>query len=261
MTGSTDVGKRILQVAGERVAPVSLELGGKAPFIVLADSDLELAVHSAASARFMNCGQVCTCNERTFVHREIYEPFMQAYLARVSQIRVGDPFDPTTDMGPKVSAVELEKVEAMVERAKADGATVRAGGQRLRGGIYERGFWYEPTVLTDVRPGMEVMEREIFGPVSPVMEFDDLDEVLELTNQSTYGLSAYLFTRDLSTAMRVARDLDYGELYINKIGPEQLQGYHTGFRESGLGGDDGRHGLEGFMKKKTVYLNYSTRSQ
>lgn len=258
MTGSTSVGKRILEVTAQRIAPVSLELGGKAPFIVLADSDLDLAVRSAVSARFMNCGQVCICNERTFVQRDVYDAFLASYLDQVGRIRVGDPFDPTTDMGPKVSEVELEKVDAMVQRAKADGATVAIGGSRLHGGLYDRGYWYAPTVITDVRPGMEIMEREIFGPVSPVMPFDDLDDVLKLVNGSTYGLSAYLFTRDLSTAMRVARDLDYGELYINKTGPEQLQGYHTGFRESGLGGDDGKHGLEGFLRKKTVYLNYSS---
>jgi lactaldehyde dehydrogenase/glycolaldehyde dehydrogenase len=257
MTGSTEVGKRILEMTAKRVTPVSLELGGKAPFIVLADSDLDLAVRSAVSARFMNCGQVCTCNERTFVQGAVYDEFLSRYLDQVRGIRVGDPFDPQTDMGPKVSEIELDKVDAIVQRAVGDGATVLLGGHRLRGDGYDRGFWYAPTVLTGVRPGMEVMEREIFGPVSPVMRFDDLDDVLELTNRSPYGLSAYLFTRDLSTAMRVARDLDYGELYINKIGPEQLQGYHTGFRESGLGGDDGRHGLEGFMRKKTVYLNYA----
>jgi lactaldehyde dehydrogenase/glycolaldehyde dehydrogenase len=257
MTGSTEVGKRILEVTAQRVAPVSLELGGKAPFIVLADADLDLAVRSAVSARFMNCGQVCTCNERTFVHSSVYDRFLMGYLERIQSIRVGDPFASDTDMGPKVSDVELDKVDAIVQRAVADGATAVIGGHRLTGGPYERGFWYAPTVLTGVRPGMEVMEREIFGPVSPVMPFDDIDEVLDLTNSSSYGLSAYLFTRDLSTAMRVARDLDYGELYINKIGPEQLQGYHTGFRESGLGGDDGKHGLEGFMRKKTVYLNYA----
>jgi lactaldehyde dehydrogenase/glycolaldehyde dehydrogenase len=191
------------------------------------------------------------------VQAPVYDEFLDRYLDRIRQIRVGDPFDPATDMGPKVSRVELEKVDDIVQRAVADGASAVIGGSALRGGAYDRGFWYAPTVLTNVRPGMEVMEREIFGPVSPVMAFDDLDHVLELTNSSPYGLSAYLFTRDLSTAMRVARDLEYGELYINKIGPEQLQGYHTGFRESGLGGDDGKHGLEGFMRKKTVYLNYA----
>ena len=257
MTGSTEVGKRILAATADRVTPVSLELGGKAPFIVMADSDLGLAVRSAISARFMNCGQVCTCNERTFVHADVYDEFLDRYVEGVGRIRVGDPFDPATDMGPKVSRVELDKVDAIVQRAIGEGATARIGGKPLTGRGYERGFWYAPTVLTDVRPGMEVMEREIFGPVSPVMAFTDLDEVLEMTNRSTYGLSAYLFTKDLSTAMRMARDLDYGEMYINKIGPEQLQGYHTGFRESGLGGDDGKHGLEGFMRKKTVYLNYA----
>lgn len=259
MTGSVEVGRRILSAAAETITPVSLELGGKAPFVIMPDADLDEVVAAAVSTRFMNCGQVCTCNERTFVHEDVYEQFLAKYVDAVQSLRVGDPFDEATDMGPKVSQVELEKVAAMVQRATDAGAKVQTGGHILRGGDFGRGYWYAPTVLTDVTPGMEVTEAEIFGPVSPVMSFTDPAGLLDQLNTSRYGLSAYLFTNDLSYAMRLANELEFGELYINRIGPEQLQGFHTGFRDSGLGGDDGKHGLDGFLRKKTVYLNYARR--
>jgi acyl-CoA reductase-like NAD-dependent aldehyde dehydrogenase len=221
---------------------------------------LEQVVPAAVATRFMNCGQVCTCNERTFVHRDVYEQFLARYTEQVSRLRVGDPFDESTEMGPKVSDAELRKVAAMVERAARDGAEIVTGGRVLSEGAFARGYWYAPTVITNVRPGMEIAEDEIFGPVSPVLPFEDPAALLESLNSSRYGLAAYVFTSDLSEAMRIARDLDFGELYVNRIGPEQPQGFHTGFRESGLGGDDGKHGLDGFMRKKTVYLNYAPRS-
>lgn len=259
MTGSVEVGRRILSAAAATITPVSLELGGKAPFVIMPDADLDEVVAAAVSTRFMNCGQVCTCNERTFVHEDVYERFLAKYVDAVQSLRVGDPFDDATDMGPKVSRAELDKVAAMVDRATDAGATVQTGGQILSGGDYARGYWYAPTVLTDIRPGMEITESEIFGPVSPVMPFTDPVGLLDQLNTSRYGLSAYLFTNDLSYAMRLANELEFGELYINRIGPEQLQGFHTGFRDSGLGGDDGKHGLDGFLRKKTVYLNYAQR--
>jgi lactaldehyde dehydrogenase/glycolaldehyde dehydrogenase len=259
MTGSVEVGKQILSVASQRVAAVSLELGGKAPFIVMPDADLDEVVPAAVATRFMNCGQVCTCNERTFVHKDLFDGFLDRYLGEVGKLRVGDPFDESTDMGPKVSEAELRKVASMVDRARDQGAVIQTGGAVLTGDIYSRGYWYAPTVITNVQPGMEITEDEIFGPVSPVMAFDDLPGLLDRLNASRYGLSAYLFTEDLSLAMRTARDLEFGELYINRIGPEQLQGFHTGFRESGLGGDDGKHGLDGFLRKKTIYLNYARK--
>jgi lactaldehyde dehydrogenase/glycolaldehyde dehydrogenase len=257
MTGSVEVGKRILSLAAHRVAAVSLELGGKAPFIVMPDADLDEVVPAAVATRFMNCGQVCTCNERTFVHRDLFDSFLARFVDQVSKLHVGDPFDESTDMGPKISEGELRKVASMVDRAKGEGAVIETGGQVLTGGAFRHGYWYAPTVITNVHPGMEITEDEIFGPVSPVMAFDHAPDLLEQLNSSRYGLSAYVFTSDLSDAMRMARDLEFGELYINRIGPEQLQGFHTGFRESGLGGDDGKHGLDGFLRKKTVYLNYA----
>ena len=257
MTGSVPTGKRIMANASRNLTPVSLELGGKAPFIVLADADLELAVRSAATSRYMNCGQVCICNERTLVHRSIYDQFVTRFVEFSKSLVVGDPMHTNTDIGPKVSREELEKVEAVLAEAVAGGARLALAGGRPTKAPVDGGYWLNPTVLTDVTPDMPIMTREIFGPVVPIMPFDTFEEAVSITNASNYGLSAYLFTNDLGRVMNAVNEVSFGEIYVNRIGPEMLQGFHVGFRESGLGGDDGVHGLESYMRKKTVYVNYS----
>jgi lactaldehyde dehydrogenase/glycolaldehyde dehydrogenase len=256
MTGSVPTGRRIMQAAAMHLTPISLELGGKAPFIVMPDADLDLAVRSAITSRFMNCGQVCICNERTFVHQDVYQPFLDAFVEQARALRIGDPQDETTDIGPKISRPELEKVEAMVAGAVKGGARIVLGGKRPEKPPTAGGNWYSATVITDTTPDMPIMQDEIFGPVVPIVPFRAFDEAIDFSNRSRYGLSAYLFTRDLSQVMRAVRSLDFGELYVNRIGPESLQGFHVGYRQSGVGGDDGAHGLELFLKKKTVYVNY-----
>ena len=257
MTGSVPTGKRIMANAAQNLTPVSLELGGKAPFIVMPDADLDRAVRAAATSRYMNCGQVCICNERTYVHRAIHDKFVEKFIAHSQSLRVGDPMDEATDIGPKVSRAELEKVEARVSAAAAAGAEVLLGGSRPEGGVPGGGFYYAPTVLGNVTPGMDILKEETFGPVVSIVPFDDLDEVVAAANDSEYGLSAYLFTNDMPTIMRAVNDVSFGEIYVNRIGPEALQGFHVGYRNSGIGGDDGLHGLETYLRKKTVYLNYS----
>jgi len=256
MTGSVPTGRRIMQTAATHLTPISLELGGKAPFIVMPDADLDLAVRSAITSRFMNCGQVCICNERTFVHQDVYKPFLDAFIEQARALRIGDPQDETTDIGPKVSRPELEKVEAMVAGAVRGGARIVLGGKRPEKPPTPGGNWYSATVITGATPDMPIMQDEIFGPVVPIVPFRAFDEAIDFSNRSRYGLSAYLFTRDLSQVMRAVRSIDFGELYVNRIGPESLQGFHVGYRQSGVGGDDGAHGLELFLKKKTVYVNY-----
>jgi lactaldehyde dehydrogenase/glycolaldehyde dehydrogenase len=260
VTGSVRAGRQILAAAAENITPVSLELGGKAPFIVMGDADLDLAVRAAIQARFVNCGQVCTCNERTYVQRDIYPQFIERYVAFAGRLRLGDPLRSDTDLGPKVNLAELEKLERMVARAREQGAQVALGGRRPPGEAFRKGYWYEPTVLTDVRNDMDIMQQEIFGPVSPVMAFDDFDEAVALANDTPYGLTAYIFTNDFKRMMRAVQSIRSGEIYINKIGPEQFQGFHTGYGLSGLGGDDGRHGFEHYLRKKTVYVNYGKLS-
>ncbi len=256
VTGSVRAGRQILQAAAENITVVSLELGGKAPFIVMDDADVELAVRNALHARFVNCGQVCTCNERTYVQRRVYDEFMERYVAMASKLRLGNPMRTDIDIGPKVNQPELEKLERMVARAQEQGAEVVLGGKRPDGDEFGRGFWYAPTVLANVRNDMDIMQQEIFGPISPVMAFDEWDEAVALANDTPYGLSAYVFTNDLKRMMHAVEAVRFGEVYINKIGPEQFQGFHTGYGLSGMGGDDGHHGFDHYFRKKTIYVNY-----
>ncbi len=257
MTGSVRAGKQIMRSAADNLTQLSLELGGKAPFIVLEDADLDLAVRSAVTSRFMNCGQVCICNERTLVAQPLFDEFLDRFVDLTSQLRVGHPMQETTDIGPKVSLRELQKVEALV-----DGAIARGARPALRGGRPEKpptegGYWMTPTVLIDVPQDDEIMQSEVFGPVIPVVPFADFDEAVTIANSSRYGLSAYVFTNDFAKVMDTVTDIDFGEVYVNRIGPESLQGFHTGYRQSGIGGDDGEYGLEAYLRKKTVYVNYA----
>jgi lactaldehyde dehydrogenase / glycolaldehyde dehydrogenase len=256
MTGSVRGGREILAAAAENITPVSLELGGKAPFIVLEDADVTAAVENAVDARFWNCGQVCTCNERTYVQRSVYDEFVERFVEAASSLRMGDPMRDDVQMGPKVNEPELDKVEALVNGAVEQGASVVLGGRRPQGEEFERGYWFEPTVLTGATNDMDIVQREVFGPVLPIQPFDDFEEAIGFANDSRYGLSAYVFTSDLHKAMRAIDDIDFGEIYVNKIGPEQLQGFHTGYRLSGMGGDDGPYGYERYLRRKTVYLHY-----
>lgn len=256
VTGSVRAGKAVARTASDDLTVTSLELGGKAPFLVLEDADVDSAVAAAVAARFSNCGQVCTSNERTYVHRKVIGRFVDAYVDRARKLRMGDPMDPTTELGPKVNQVELEKVERMVAGAAEAGARVALGGRRPSGKRFVEGFWYEPTVLTDVRHDMDIMREEVFGPVAAIMPFDDIDEAIALANDTAYGLSAYIYSNDLRKTMRLVDELRCGEIYVNNVGPEQVQGFHSGTGLSGYGGDDGEHGLERYMRRKTVYLSY-----
>ena len=260
MTGSVPTGKRIMKAAAEHLTPVSLELGGKAPFIVMPDCDLDLAVRAAATSRYMNCGQVCICNERTLVHRQVYDEFVERFVAFSRGLRLGDPMQTSTDLGPKVSLDELEKVERIVDEAVRSGAKVALGGGRPHDPPTSGGYWYSPTILTGVDPSMPIMQREIFGPVLPIMPFADFDEALRIANASRYGLSAYLYTQHMPTIMKAVRQVEFGEIYVNRVGPESLQGFHVGYGDSGVGGDDGGHGLEAYLRKKTIYLNHGSAS-
>ncbi|TGD63653.1 aldehyde dehydrogenase [Tabrizicola sp. WMC-M-20] len=260
MTGSVPTGKRIMAAAAPNLVPVSLELGGKAPLIVMEDADLDLAVASAVTSRFMNCGQVCICNERMLVHEKVYDAFVARFVQATKALRLGDPMLDTTDLGPKVSQPELEKVEAILAAALTSGAEPLLLGGRPDTPPVAGGYWMTPTVLGGVTADMAIMQDEIFGPVIPVMKVSGFDEAMAVANDSRYGLSAYLFTQDYRRIMQAVADIRFGEIYVNRIGPEALQGYHTGYRNSGPGGDDGIHDLESYLRKKTVYVNWSGSS-
>ncbi len=255
-TGSSETGKHISRAAADTVKVVSLEMGGKAPFIVMDDADLESAVKTAVFARFFNCGQTCICNERTYVHKRIADKFTARFLEEVAKLKIGNPLDAGVTLGPKVNQPELEKVERYVEEARKGGAEILVGGKRPTGDAYKKGYWYEPTVMTNVRQNMKIMQEEVFGPVIPIMQFSDFEEGLNLANDSAYGLAAYLYTNDMSRILRAVRDMEVGELYINRGPGESIHGFHTGWKQSGIGGDDGKYGLEEYLQRKTVYIRY-----
>ncbi|SLN66506.1 aldehyde dehydrogenase [Oceanibacterium hippocampi] len=251
-TGSVDTGSRIMALAARNITKVNLELGGKAPAIVMADADIDLAVQSIKGGRLLNAGQACNCPERIYVHRSIHDAFVDKLAKAMQASTYGDPLaEAGVDMGPLINAVQAAKVEGMVERAGKSGSEIVVGGKTVeRGG----GFYFEPTVLVGCDQASEIVQKEVFGPVLPVNAFDTLDEAIDRANDSEYGLTSAIYTRDLSTALRACNELRFGETYINRENFEAMQGFHAGIRHSGLGGADGKHGLYENMVQHIVYL-------
>lgn len=256
LTGSVRAGKDVFRNAAEDLKILRLELGGKAPFIVAEDADIGAAVRAAVLSRFENCGQICISNERMYVHERIADEFLERFIVAVKGLKVGDP-TAMVDIGPKFSAPELDKVERMVEAARVAGAEILTGGRRLTEGEFSRGHWYDPTVMTVSDNAMAIMQEEVFGPVVPVMKIMDFDEGLRLANESRYGLSAYVFTKDVRRMMRLVKELRFGEIYVNRPGGDAVHAHHAGLRDSGIGGEDGKYGIDAYFQKKTIYVNYA----
>jgi lactaldehyde dehydrogenase/glycolaldehyde dehydrogenase len=254
-TGHRDTGKHIMAVAATNLTRVALELGGKAPAIVWHDADLDIAVPAIVAARHHNSGQVCTCAERVLVHRDLLESFTERYVSAVEALRIGDP-RAGADMGPLVSAAQYAKTTSAVDAARAEGASVVSGGGRPAGEQFTRGYWHAPTVLRDVSAGMTVMHEETFGPVTPILAINSLEEAVAVANDSRYGLSAYIFSRDYQTIMNTVDALRFGEIYINRTLGESVHAHHSGYGESGMGGEDGKWGLQRYTQIKTAYHHY-----
>ncbi len=256
LTGETGTGKEVMASASSSMAKVILELGGKAPFMVWKDADLELAARVLMWAKYWNAGQSCIAAERLFVHEAVYDKFMRRFLELTSSIRVGDPR--RNEMGPLINEGQLRKVSGMVEEARGQGLRILYGGGRPSlPEPFSRGYHYLPTIIEGEDQSSRVFREEIFGPVLPAMKVgDDFGKLIELANDSMYGLASYLFTKDLSLAMRAAREIKFGELYVNMPGPEATQGYHTGFRMSGQAGENSIHGVLEYTKIKNVYFDY-----
>jgi len=254
VTGSIPAGRAIYKSAAQNITALSLELGGKAPFIVLDDANIDKAVEAAVVARYANCGQVCICNEMTLVHEKIADEFTEKVLERVKKIRVGNPME-DVDMGPSTTAVGLERIDNIVKETVKQGAELALGGKRPEGKQFEKGNWYEPTVLLNVTRDMAAVRDEIFGPVMPILKISGYEEALELTNARMEGLSAYLWTKDYTKFMHAVGNMEVGTIFINKGICGYIQGYHTGHKLSGLGGEDGIYGIEGYLQKRTIYLS------
>ncbi|WP_034916488.1 aldehyde dehydrogenase [Erwinia sp. 9145] len=251
LTGSVGAGIATMTAAAKNVTKVSLELGGKAPAIVMDDADIDVAVKAIVSSRVINTGQVCNCAERVYVQAGIYDRFMTALIAAFKAVKFGDPAEQAEiDMGPLITAAALARVEEKVATAVAQGGRVVLGGKR----VGTKGFFFEPTIITDVRQDMEIVRDEIFGPVLPVMSFTTLDEAIALANDCEYGLTSSLYTRDLNNTFIALRKLKFGETYVNRENFEAMQGFHAGWRKSGIGGADGRHGLEEYLQTHVAYL-------
>ncbi|WJD48602.1 aldehyde dehydrogenase [Enterobacter sp. PGRG2] len=251
MTGSVGAGEKIMAAAAKNITKVCLELGGKAPAIVMDDADLELAVKAIVDSRIINAGQVCNCAERVYVQKGIYDRFVNKLGEAMKAVQFGDPAQRNDiAMGPLINAAALTRVEEKVARAVEQGATVVLGGKAVEG----NGYFYPPTLLVDVRQEMSIMHEETFGPVLPVVSFDTLDEALAMANDSEYGLTSSIYTANLNVAMKAVRGLKFGETYINRENFEAMQGFHAGWRKSGIGGADGRHGLNEYLQTQMVYL-------
>lgn len=256
MTGSTKAGQSIYHSSAEHLTHVMLELGGKAPFVVMNDVNIDNAVEDLFWARFANCGQVCTCAERLYLHEDIYDEFMQKFIKRVSQLKVGDPLAADSEMGPKVNQREVEFIDGQVKQAVKEGATIAFGGARAKVEGYENGAWYQPTVLENVTQEMTIIHEETFGPVLPVVKINSIEQAIAFSNDCEFGLSAYLYTNNLAWIEKCTDELEVGEVYVNRSIGEQHQGFHYGLKMSGCGGEDGKYGLEQYLDKKTVYLNH-----
>ncbi|MBE7553069.1 MAG: aldehyde dehydrogenase [Anaerolineales bacterium] len=252
-TGETSTGKRLLAQAAPTLKRVSLELGGKSPMIVHHDANLDKAVGGALEV-FYNAGQQCNVPSRLLLHEAIYDDFMQRFKTKTQAIRVGATFDAQADMGPLVSAAQLETVLGYIESGKKEGARLESGGERLQGGVYDQGYYLSPTIFSEVRRGMRIVDEEIFGPVVVVMPYRELDEAIELANDSSFGLTAGIWTNNLDAAHACARRLNAGTVWINvwnKSFPEIPVG---GNKDSGVGRELGIEGLEEFTTVKGVHI-------
>ena len=253
-TGETATGRSIMAAAAAHIKRVSLELGGQSPFIVCADADIKAAAASAAQRAFSNMGQICISVNRIYVADEVAETFTDELVRAAQRLKIGNGLDSDVDLGPMFSREQRDKTQEHVADALERGAELLCGGREPEGEAYERGYFFLPTVLCRADHKMKVMREETFGPVAPVMKFRGLEEALSLANDSPYGLAAYLFTGELKTALRMAEGLEAGGIGVNVNNVVDLQAPFGGWKESGLGRELGRWGLEAYMETKHIRL-------
>ncbi|MEU9272611.1 NAD-dependent succinate-semialdehyde dehydrogenase [Streptomyces sp. NPDC048251] len=254
-TGSTQVGKMLARGAADQMKRVSMELGGHAPFIVFEDADPAHAAKGAALVKVLNTGQACISPNRIFVHRSISEQFIDVLTKRVAGLKAGSGFVEGVSVGPLIDRDALERMERQVADAVAKGAVVRTGGARLTGEGLDEGYFFQPTVLTGVTEDMDIYREETFGPIAPVIVFDDEDEVVRKANDTSYGLASYVYTQNLGRALRTAERLRFGIVGINDINPTAAAAPFGGMKESGLGREGAREGLNEYLETKLIGIS------
>lgn len=250
-TGSTKVGKILMRGAADTVKKVSLELGGHAPLIVFDDADLDKAVEEAIASKFRNAGQTCVCANRIYVHESIAETFSEKYISAVKALKIGNGLEDGVQVGPLIDNRAIEKVENQIADALEKGGNVEVGGKKLS---LDGGFFFEPTVLTNVTDNMLCMSEETFGPLAPISTFTSAEEVIRRANHSPYGLAAYVFTQNIKQAIQVCEQLEYGIVGLNDGLPSVAQAPFGGYKQSGLGREGGHHGIEEFLETKYISL-------
>jgi succinate-semialdehyde dehydrogenase len=249
-TGSVRVGKLLMDGASRTVTRLGLELGGNAPVLIFPDVDLEEVAKGSVATKYRNDGQVCIAPQRFLVHRKVNDEFLERVVPRVKSLRLGDGLDPQTQVGPLINARQRDRVDTMVADARRQGVEVLAGGRRLE----RKGYFYEPTVLAQVQPSMPVYADEIFGPVMPVVPFDELEQALAIANDTNYGLAAYVWTRDMKTALRAYEGLEFGMVGVNDWAPNATEAPFGGWKQSGIGHECGQEGLEDYLETKLVTI-------
>ncbi|MHB8375799.1 MAG: aldehyde dehydrogenase family protein [Dehalococcoidia bacterium] len=254
-TGSTAVGKTIMQAASGNLKKISLELGGKSPNVVFADANIDQAVGGSFFGIYLNTGQVCQAGSRLLVQESVKDEFMAKLTAFTKTVKVGNPEDPSTTMGPVINEAQLEKVVRYVHLGEEEGAQMLCGGGRLTGDAYDRGLYVQPTIFDNVRNSMQIAQEEIFGPVLSVMTFRDADEALRIANDTVYGLAAAVWTKNIDTAFKMAKGIQAGTVWVNAYHSAGLPYMpYGGYKQSGIGRELGHEGLEEYLETKAIQL-------
>eukprot|EP01007_Sphenomonas_quadrangularis_P001764 NODE_282_length_1695_cov_100.322600_g208_i0.p1 GENE.NODE_282_length_1695_cov_100.322600_g208_i0~~NODE_282_length_1695_cov_100.322600_g208_i0.p1 ORF type:complete len:532 (+),score=185.04 NODE_282_length_1695_cov_100.322600_g208_i0:29-1597(+) len=255
LTGSVDAGVQMMKFAAKSVTKVSLELGGKAPAIVCADCDVDATVKNIVASCLTFGGQICNCAERLYVDEKIAPVFIPKLVEAFKQVKFGPP-DQDVMYCSQIHGRHLDDIDDMVKRAVAAGAKVECGGKRST--LYPTGYYYEPTILTNVDQKSEIIQDEVFGPVLPIKTFRTFDEAIAMANDSQFGLTSSVHTNSHNLAQRAINELHFGEVYVNREHFEAMQGFHAGWRRSGIGGADGKHGMEEYVQTKVVYVAHDS---
>lgn len=252
LTGSVGAGRKVLEYSQVNIAKSSLELGGKTPAIIEADADLEKAAAAVVASRTTHCGQLCTAIERVYVQDSVHDQFVDLLRGHMAARKFGDRMREPSVMGPLINQNSRVNIHQMVSRAIDDGAQLECGGFIPEG----PGWFYPPTLLTNCRQEMEIVQEEVFGPVLPVLRYQTTEDALAMANDHQFGLSSVIYTENYRKAMMVANNIEAGEVYINRTPADPYQGYHSGWKRSGLGGDDGKHGMLDFTQTRLVIQSW-----